>query len=163
MICFIGVLFIIKPAFLFGDAITWPLILLILPVVGAFCNSFSMLYLHELKGKVSNLIALQYFYIAQTFVTGTLQNFQTMKISRKIDHNFVLAVAGLVMFAYCTQNLITRAIYLKKASYIMPFGYISIVVAFISDIVFFSANFDWVSIVGMLMTSAGLLSKLIVK
>lgn len=45
----------------------------------------------------------------------------------------------------------------------MPFGYISIVVAFISDIVFFDASFDWISILGMILTSAGLLSKLLVK
>lgn len=74
-----------------------------------------------------------------------------------------LSVLGLVAFAYLTQNLVTRAIYLKKASYIMPFGYISIVVAFISDIVFFDASFDWISILGMILTSAGLLSKLLVK
>lgn len=81
-ICFVGVLFIIKPAFLFGSIESWPLYLLVLPVVGALCNSFSMLYLHELKGRVSNLIALQYFYVAQTFLTGFLQNFQTIRISK---------------------------------------------------------------------------------
>jgi drug/metabolite transporter (DMT)-like permease len=61
-----------------------------------------------------------------------------------------------------TQIFITRAIYLKKASFIMPMGYISIVVAFASDILIFGSNFDWLSILGMILTSAGLLSKLLV-
>lgn len=74
-----------------------------------------------------------------------------------------LSILGLVSFAYLTQNLITRAIYLKKASYIMPFGYISIIVAFVCDIFLFNSSFDWISIIGMIMTSAGLLSKLLVK
>lgn len=46
VICFIGVLFVIKPGFLFDRTAHWPFILMILPVLGAFFNSFSMLYLH---------------------------------------------------------------------------------------------------------------------
>jgi drug/metabolite transporter (DMT)-like permease len=60
------------------------------------------------------------------------------------------------------QTTISKATLLKKASYIMPFGYISIVFASICDIIIFHLSFDWVSIVGMVMTSFGLLSKLLV-
>ena len=49
--------------------------LLSLPIIAALSNSYSMFYLHELKGKVSSLIALHYFYMTQTFYTGLLQNF----------------------------------------------------------------------------------------
>jgi drug/metabolite transporter (DMT)-like permease len=85
-----------------------------------------------------------------------------MHIFREIDYKFFLAIAGLVGCAYINQNLQTRATLLKKASYIMPFGYISIVLAFISDIVLFDAHFDWLSIFGMALTSCGLLSKFLI-
>lgn len=44
----------------------------------------------------------------------------------------------------------------------MPFNYISIVLATISDIVFFGASFDFISLIGIVLTSMGLVSKLII-
>ena len=44
----------------------------------------------------------------------------------------------------------------------MPFGYISIVFATLSDILFFGASFDLLSVIGMIMTSAGLFSQLLI-
>ena len=75
----------------------------------------------------------------------------------------VMHILLLVGSAYGCQITMTRAIYLKKASYIMPFGYISIIFATISDILLFGASFDLVSVFGMIMTSAGLMSKLLIK
>lgn len=68
----------------------------------------------------------------------------------------------LVICAYACQVTVTRAIYLKKASNIMPFNYISIVLATFTDIMFFGASFDFISVIGMALTSMGLVSKLIV-
>lgn len=85
-----------------------------------------------------------------------------MHLLREIDYTFFLAIAGLVGCAYINQNCQTRATLLKKASYIMPFGYISIVLACISDILIFDAHFDWLAILGMVLTSCGLLSKFLI-
>ena len=51
---------------------------------------------------------------------------------------------------------------LKKPSFIMPFGYITIVVGTILDYVVFGQGVDWLVIVGMVLTSSGLMVKLIV-
>lgn len=77
VVCFVGVLLIIKPGFLFQPNMqnSLPVFLLILPVVGAVGNSFGMMYIHQLKNRVSSVITLQYFYIVQTFTTALLQNF----------------------------------------------------------------------------------------
>jgi hypothetical protein len=48
---------------------------MILPIIGAITFSISMLIIHTLKNRVSNLIALQYFYITQTFFSAFVQNF----------------------------------------------------------------------------------------
>jgi hypothetical protein len=49
---------------------------MVLCLIAAIANAFSMLYLHDLKGKISGTIALQYFYIGQCLfnsLTMTLQ------------------------------------------------------------------------------------------
>jgi drug/metabolite transporter (DMT)-like permease len=51
---------------------------------------------------------------------------------------------------------------LKKPSFIMPFGYITIVVGTILDYLVFGQRVDWLVIVGMVLTSSGLMVKLIV-
>lgn len=45
----------------------------------------------------------------------------------------------------------------------MPFGYTGIILAFLIDIIFEGAHFDVYSVIGIIMTSAGLLSTFIVK
>jgi hypothetical protein len=59
--------------------------------------------------------------------------------------------------------MIVRPMSLKKPSYLMPFGYLTIIVSFITDIFIFNSTFDVFSIIGMVMTSGGLFSKLIIK
>lgn len=68
----------------------------------------------------------------------------------------------LVIATFLCRATITRAISLKKASLIMPFGYISIVFAVISDVLLFKTRVDFVTVVGMLLTSLGLIGKLII-
>ena len=77
--------------------------------------------------------------------------------------SFYVGMTGLVVFAFITQNLMTRAVYLKKASYIMPFGYFAIVLACIVDTTIFGNHLDFLAYIGILLTSSGLLSKLVVK
>jgi len=69
----------------------------------------------------------------------------------------------LVISAYFAQLMNSRAIYLKKPSLIMPFGYTGIILAFLIDIIFEGAQFDFYSVIGIIMTSSGLLSTFIVK
>lgn len=56
----------------------------------------------------------------------------------------------------------TRAIMLKKPSYIMPLGYITIILSALCDYVYFGNKFSTLSILGMFLTSCGLLVKLLV-
>jgi len=133
-----------------------------LPLIGALFHALALLILHLLKGKTINLVVLQYFYIAQTFGTSFLQNLQEPKLHKSIDFRFFVGVIGLVGCAYVNQNLTSRATLLKKASYIMPFGYIGIVLSFLCDIILFQASFDWISVFGIILTSAGLLIKLLI-
>lgn len=51
---------------------------------------------------------------------------------------------------------------LKKPSFIMPFGYVTIVLSSIVDSIMFGSEFGTLSIMGMFLTSSGLLVKLLV-
>jgi len=51
---------------------------------------------------------------------------------------------------------------LKKPSYLMPFGYITIILSSIVDNLMFDSQFGTLSIIGMLLTSSGLLVKLLI-
>lgn len=67
-----------------------------------------------------------------------------------------------MVFGYLTQNLSARSLFLKKPSIIMPFWYINTVIGFVIDVVYFGDSFDWMSILGMMLTSSGLLMKLLI-
>jgi drug/metabolite transporter (DMT)-like permease len=122
-----------------------------------------MLYLHDLKGKIPTTIALQYFYIGQAVFNSVAMMFQEVDFKKiEVDFTFFLAVTGMVIFAYATQNLVTRAMMLKKPSHIMPLGYIAILVSTLTDKILFGNDFTFLTICGMLLTSSGLLIKLMV-
>lgn len=51
-------------------------IFMVFCLISAVTNAFSMLYLHDLKGKVNATIALQYFYIGQALFNSLVMTFQ---------------------------------------------------------------------------------------
>jgi drug/metabolite transporter (DMT)-like permease len=137
--------------------------MLIFSLGAAFTNSLSMTYLHDLLGKISGTISLQYFYIGQCLFNSILIIFKEDDLVVKdLDSNFYFYVFGLTVTAYLMQNFMTRAILLKKASYIMPFGYITVILSSLMDFILFGNEFSSLSIFGMLLTSSGLLAKLLI-
>ncbi len=72
---------VIQPDFIFGkngnDNISEiSKVFMVLCLISAFTNAFSMLILHDLKGKVNTTIALQYFYIGQALFNSFAMTFQ---------------------------------------------------------------------------------------
>jgi drug/metabolite transporter (DMT)-like permease len=129
----------------------------------AFTNSLSMTYLHDLLGIIPGTISLHYFYIGQCLFNSILIIFQEDDlVVKNLDCNFYFYVFGFTITAYLMQNFTTRAILLKKASYIMPFGYITVILSAIMDFTLFGNAFSSISIFGMLLTSSGLLAKLFI-
>jgi hypothetical protein len=51
-------------------------VVMILCLVSAVANAFSMIVLYDLKGKVNTTIALQYFYIGQALFNSLAMTFQ---------------------------------------------------------------------------------------
>jgi drug/metabolite transporter (DMT)-like permease len=79
VISFVGILLVIQPDFLFGKSNSnyeQYKYFLLFSLAAAFTNSFSMSYLHDLKGKVSGTVALHYFYIGQCLFNSFLMMFE---------------------------------------------------------------------------------------
>jgi hypothetical protein len=79
LISFIGVLLIIQPPFLFGGVISEGSFFYFVVLLSAFTGSFSMIYLHALKGKCHEMVVLQHNYFVQAFTSyliymGTQKN-----------------------------------------------------------------------------------------
>lgn len=111
---------------------------MILPLISAFMHGISSIYLHDLRGKANHLVVLQYNYIIQIFMVGVLENTFSQKCCLKgISFSFMINVVFLVLFAYLSQNTLIKAIYIKKASYIMPFAYGNVVISLLLDIIVF--------------------------
>ena len=94
-------------------------------------------------------------------LTGLLSNLQPPYIdASKISLQLLFAFVLVVILALLAQYMIFAATSLKEPSHTMPLGYLSIVIGFLADIIFFKVEFNSYTVAGMLLTSAGLLSKL---
>jgi len=67
--------------------------------------------------------------------------------------------AGVVVSALLCQYMIFASNSLMKPSRVMPFGYISVIVSFVADIYIFKAEFNFLAVLGILLTSLGLIGK----
>jgi uncharacterized membrane protein len=54
------------------------------------------------------------------------------------------------------------AIFKRKPSEILAFNYFGIIYSIILDVYFFKNNLEWMTIVGVLLTSSGLLSQILI-
>jgi drug/metabolite transporter (DMT)-like permease len=96
-------------------------------------------------------------------LTSILANFEAPTIDfDEVNFKLIFAFFLVVVFAMLTQYMIFAASSLKEPSLTMPFGYLAIIVGFIADTIFFEITFNMLSVLGILLTSAGLLSKLFI-
>lgn len=132
-------------------------------IIAALCFSMTMIYIHDTAKSITNIVNLHYSYIGHMILTSILANFDAPHIDiYSIKFSFCLAFVGVVVFALFTQYMLFAATSLKKPSYTMPFGYVAIIVSFTADLLIFDIKFNLLQVVGILLTSVGLLSKYIV-
>lgn len=67
----------------------------------------------------------------------------------------------LVLFAFLTQYLQARAMYLCSPALILPFSYFTVILGLLIDVLVFDARYNWLMVIGMIMASVGLFSKFI--
>ena len=127
----------------------------------AFTSSLGMYLVHKSKGRTDSTTSLQYLYLVQILISGVQLNFADLSLRQPIGGGFLLSIVGLAVLGYTIQTCLTRATMVVEASKLMPMGYIGIVFSFMVDVAVYGVSFDWLSVIGMGLTSVGLLSKLL--
>ena len=112
---------------------------------------------------MSNNIILFHLFLCQTFVGGVQINFTEIRFKQDFDLHLFLMLVALFPVSYLMQIFLTRSTTYIAASSMMPFGYFGIMFSLVVDTVVYDADFDWISIAGIFLTSSGLLSKLFLK
>lgn len=75
---------------------------------------------------------------------------------------FLLNISAFTFLSFLTQYFRIRSMYLAKPSKTMPFQYVSVVVGMLIDIFIFGSEYDIYMIMGAILTSCGLLAKIVV-
>lgn len=93
-------------------------------------------------------------------IAGSILNSFEPKVMNYADFNmnFVLLVVAVGLIGALSQNLIFLANSLKKPSMMMPFGYVGVAAGFLADVYLFDTSFSFLMILGVFLTSGGLLS-----
>ena len=165
---FAGVTMILQPEFIFGQNTIpveqYPFYLL--AFFSAVTASFSAILLHKLKDTTDKNVALQYNYFFQSgvgyfiYMTTTAGPPPEMYSSADILKT-ILSIIFIAFIAFLTQITRITAIFLEKPSNIMPFGYAGIIGSLLVDLYIFDTNLNSLAIIGILMTSVGLLGKFV--
>ena len=75
----------------------------------------------------------------------------------------VFLFLGYLFFGWGSQLFINEANRLKKPSKVMPYSYMTIIVSVIADVYLFETSFNFIIVVGILLTSSGLLGKYLIE
>ncbi len=70
---------------------------------------------------------------------------------------------GLVCSALLCQYMIFASNSLMKPSRVMPFGYLSVITSFLADLYIFEADFNFWTVIGIILTSLGLIGKFLLE
>ena len=73
----------------------------------------------------------------------------------------MLALFAVCFFDYTADYFRARSLFLALPSKVIPFNYFGIILGIIYDVAIFGHTSDWIQIVGMFLTSIGLLSNVI--
>ena len=124
--------------------------------VGYACN---MMLVHIIASEVPPIVNLHQSNLGFIMASGILCSFNQERqlTTGDVTIELVLVIIGVSVTGFLTQLFIIRANSYAKPSLVMPFGYVSVACGFLADIFLFGTSFTLLAIVGMMLTSAGLL------
>ena len=128
-------------------------------LISAFFRAMNMHLIHGLAKKNHPFVTIHYSHIGFFVLNSVMCNVHPVKISwDQIGWFMGFVLAAIVVTAILSQYSIFLANSLRSPSLVMPFGYASVVVSFLADVYLFDTDFSLLPVVGMLLTSAGLMS-----
>ena len=119
----------------------------------------NMHYIHGLAKKVHPFVNAHYSHISFLFINSVLSILHPHPLETKdFSWNLVGYMLGVIVSSFISQYAIFLANSIKSPSLVMPLGYASIVLGFWADVYLFGNEFSTITVIGMFLTSAGLLS-----
>lgn len=134
-----------------------------LMILTAFTSALNYHYIHGLSKTINPIVNMLYSHFGYVITCGILCNFNPFKASsQQITFSFVCILIALIIVGFSAQYAIFMANSLIKPSKTMPLGYLTVAVGFVADVYLFGTRFTFFPIIGILLTSAGLLTDLLV-
>ena len=125
-------------------------------VCGRLC--WNVLLIHILSAKIEPIVNVYLCNFAFILAGSIFCSFTGSEVKREqVGWVLIAEMAGVVVFGFLTHFFIIKANSISKPSVVMPFGYVSVVVGFLGDVFLFGTEFSFLAVVGMLLTSTGLL------
>lgn len=119
-----------------------------------------MIFIHDSAKKVSTVINLHYSYMGHMFMSSLFANFNKPVIEfNRFNLFYAFMFFGVVISGLISQYMIFASNSLMKPSMVMPFGYVSVITSFMADLYIFEAEFNFLAVMGILLTSMGLIGK----
>ena len=129
-------------------------------IFAAVANAFNLHYIHGLAGEVNTFVNMHYSHLGFMITSGLLCNFSPLRVtSNDLTWGLLFLLIGIVFTGFLAQLLVFMANIIKKPSVMMPFGYICVIAGFWADLYLFGTSFELINIIGIVLTSVGLLSE----
>jgi len=128
-------------------------------LLSASANALNLHFVHGLSKSIHPFVNMFYSHVGFLIINSFMCNLYPAQLEPEaITPSFVVIMLAIIFFGFVTQFLIYLANALLKPSLVMPLGYVCIVVGFLADVYLFGTDFGFLPMLGILMTSAGLLS-----
>lgn len=139
-------------------------------LLGSFFSAFSAIFIHDLSGKVHELVALQYGYLFQAFCNSIVYLIFFGNSSQSADRllnlpwvemrNIFIYFVLMIIFAFVSHYLKTISFYMCYPAIVLPFNYLTIIFGLIIDLLVFSSkSYNILIVLGMILAGCGLFSK----
>lgn len=148
--CFIGLILIIKPSFLFDQPDEEPkddhfVLGIIFGILCSVVTAVIFLTITALKGKVSVIVILFYFNFFSIIVGALGSQYED---SKTLSFCEILIVFLAGFFFFLAQAARNRSLYLEKPFVIGLGSYSQLIMTYIMDIIFFGLSLDYLSYMG---------------
>ena len=151
LLCFIGTVLVVKPAFLFAKTEQTSNIILLIASSGAIISSLSYLTLTMIGNRVHYLNTVFYFGLMSTLSSFIPMLLSNMTIPNPINSLILLSI---LFFAYTGQSTLNYGMRLTTSSATLIRN-LDIVFAFIYSYFIFNEDLSLLSIIGAILICAG--------
>ena len=140
----------------------------------ALSYALNMLTAHEIGNRAAMPVILSTGFFFHTFGNSLLSfitfsfydshhNYSGFDLGAQDTIKCLAGITSCVIAGSISQFSEIKAATLNRPSATMPFSYISVIVGMLVDVLVFSSEYNGLMVLGALMTSMGLFSKLIIE